>query len=101
MKEIDLQTAYAFLEQSPALVCEGRLLEPTLMGLSSTNDEDHEFMFFSWQEEFEGKMVEVEVAFAEGDNVQVELNGSKLMLTSTTGLVEELTLLKEFVAEEL
>jgi hypothetical protein len=97
MKELNLYQAYDLLEQSVAIVLEGRLIEPTLMGI---RDEDsNEFMYVSWEEEVEDENLIVEISFCEGDNQVALIDGSTLTLISSDGEEEQFTLLKEFDAE--
>jgi hypothetical protein len=77
---------------------EGRLIEPTLMGYE--DNDSNEFMCLSWEEEWEDEMVVIEVVFVEGDNTQVEIDGCVLSLVNSDGEQEEITLLKEFYAEQ-
>ena len=98
MKEISLYEAYSFLQQCPVVMLEGRPIEPTLMGYE--NDDSNEFMSLSWEEEWEDELVTIEVVFVEGDNNKVELDGCVLSLVNSDGDQEEITLLKEFYAEQ-
>ena len=77
---------------------EGRPIEPTLMGYE--NDYSNEFMCLSWEEEFEDETVFIEVVFIEGDNTRAEIDGCVLTLINSTGDPEQITLLKEFYAEQ-
>jgi hypothetical protein len=97
MKEINLHTAYDILQQCPAILLEGRLIEPTFLGLG--DKDNNEFMCISWEEEYEDDVYTVELVFEEGDNEIVEIDGCIMRLISTDGEQEEITLLKEFYAE--
>ena len=77
---------------------EGRPIEPTLMGYE--DEDSNEFMSLSWEEEWEAELVTIEVVFVEGDNNKVELDGCVLSLVNSDGDQEEITLLKEFYAEQ-
>lgn len=97
MKEISLYQAYDLLQQSIAVVLEGRIVEPTLMGVQ--DDDSNEFMYLSWEEEFDNEDLIVELSFYEGDNQVALIDGSVLTLVNTDGDEEELVLIKEFDAE--
>lgn len=97
MKEIDLYQAYDLIQQSAAIVLEGRLIEPTLMGVQ--DDDSNEFMYLSWEEEWDDEELTVEISFFEGDNQVALVEGSNLTLINSEGDEEELTLLREFDAE--
>jgi hypothetical protein len=97
MKEIPLHQAYDLLQQSIAVVLEGRIVEPTLMGVQ--DDDSNEFMYLSWEEEFDNEDLIVELSFYEGDNQVALIDGSVLTLVNTDGDEEELVLVKEFDAE--
>jgi hypothetical protein len=97
MKEISLHQAYDLLQLSTAIVLEGRLIEPTLMGVQ--DDDSSEFMYVSWEEEFDDENLTVEISFYEGDNQVALIDGSNLTLINSDGEEEEFTLLKEFDAE--
>ena len=76
---------------------EGRLIEPTLMGVQ--DDDSNEFMYVSWEEEWNDEDLAVEISFFEGDNQIALINGSELTLINSEGEEEEFTLLREFDAE--
>ena len=97
MKEISLHQAYDLLQQSTAVVLEGRIVEPTLMGVQ--DDDSNEFMYLSWEEEFDNEDLIVELSFYEGDNQIALIDGSILTLINTDGDEEEFVLVKEFDAE--
>ena len=99
VKEINLQQAYDLLQQSAAVVLDGRLLEPILLGVEK--DESNEFMYIDWEEEYEDETLTVDISFIEGDNQIVLVDGSKMILVNSEGTEEELTLLREFDAESL
>ena len=97
MKEINLYQAYDLLQQSTAVVLEGRIVEPTLMGIQ--DDDSNEFMYLSWEEEFDNEDLIVELSFYEGDNQIALIDGSTLTLIGNDGEEEEMILVKEFDAE--
>jgi len=98
VKEINLHQAFDLLQQSAAVILEGRLVEPVLMGVQ--DEDSNEFMYLTWEEEFEDENLTVEVSFLEGDNSIALVNGCNLTLINSDGDEEELTLLREFDAEE-
>ena len=97
VKEVNLHQAYDLLQLSTAIVLEGRLIEPTLMGVQ--DDDSNEFMYVSWEEEFDDENLTVEISFYEGDNQVALIEGSTLTLINSDGEEEEFTLLREFDAE--
>ena len=97
LKEINLHQAYDLIQQSAAVVLEGRLIEPTLMGVQ--DDDANEFMYLSWEEELDDEDLIVELSFFEGDNQVALIDGATLTLITDQGEEEELTLLREFDAE--
>ena len=97
MKEISLHQAYDLLQLSTAVVLEGRLIEPTLMGVQ--DDDANEFMYISWEEEWDDEVLTVDISFYEGDNQIALIDGSNLTLINSEGEEEEFTLLREFDAE--
>jgi hypothetical protein len=97
VKEVNLHQAYDLLQLSTAIVLEGRLIEPTLMGVQ--DDDSNEFMYVSWEEEFDDENLTVEISFFEGDNQVALIEGSTLTLINSDGEEEEFTLLREFDAE--
>ena len=97
MREISLHQAYDLIQQSTAVVLEGRIVEPTLMGVQ--DDDSNEFMYVSWEEEFDDENLTVEISFYEGDNQIALIEGSNLTLINSDGEEEEFILLREFDAE--
>lgn len=97
VKEINLHQAYDLIQQSAAIVLEGRLIEPTLMGVQ--DDDANEFMYLSWEEELDDEDLIVELSFFEGDNQVALIDGATLTLITDQGDEEEFTLLREFDAE--
>ena len=97
VKEINLHQAYDLIQQSAAVLLEGRLVEPTLMGVE--DDDSNEFMYLTWEEEYEDDNLTVEISFIEGDNQVALVDGCNLTLIGSDGEEEELTLLREFDAE--
>ena len=63
------------------------------------DDDSNEFMYVSWEEEFDDENLTVEISFYEGDNQVALIEGSNLTLINSDGEEEEFTLLKEFDAE--
>ena len=99
VKSIPLYTAYCFLQECRAIDLEGRLLEPHI--LTYEEESDNEFLVLQWDEMSEDdEQVSFEVAFEEGDNQMVEIEGRKLYLVSTDGDQEELILLREMELEQ-
>ena len=99
MKEIDLHQAYDLLQRSDAIILEGRLIIPTLIGVQ--DDDVNEFMYISWEEEWDEEMLNVEVSFSEGDNQVAIIDGSILTLVNSEGEADDITLLKKFDAESM
>ena len=98
MKSIPLYTAYCLLQESRAIDLEGRLLEPHI--LNYEDQSDNEFLILQWDETVDDEQVSFEVAFEEGDNQMVEVDGRKLILVNTIGDQEELILLREMELEQ-
>lgn len=99
MKELTLNQAHDLLKQSTAVVVNGRVHEPIMIGLQ---DHDlNEFMFITWDEEQNRETVTKTISFQEGDNHVTILVGSVLTLFSTEETEEDLVLLKEFDAESM
>ncbi len=94
MKTLELYDAYYFLSQCAGLLLEGRFVEPILSEIE--DDYENEFLVLQWEQEYEGVLHTVEVAFKEKDNQTVGLEGATLILTNTEGEDEELTLLQEW-----
>jgi hypothetical protein len=99
MKEINLHQAYDLLQRSAAIILEGRLIMPTLIGVQ--DDDVNEFMYISWEEEWEDEMLNVEVSFCEGDNQTATIDGDILTLVNSEGEVDDITLLQKFDAESM
>jgi hypothetical protein len=99
MKEINLHQAYDLLQRSAAIILEGRLIMPTLIGIQ--DDDVNEFMYISWEEEWEDEMLNVEVSFCEGDNQAATIDRNILTLVNSEGEVDEMTLLQKFDAESM
>lgn len=98
MKTITLPEAYDILLQCHAVMLEGRIIEPTLMGIEG--EDDNEFLYLFWDEDYVKDKLFVEVIFYEGDNQKVELDGSTLTLVNSEGQEEDIVLLKDWDAEK-
>lgn len=94
MKTIQLYDAYYFLNNCAGLLLEGRLVEPILSEIE--DDYENEFLVLQWEQEHEGVLHTVEVAFKEKDNQTVGLDGATLTLINTEGEEEDITLLREW-----
>ena len=99
MKTLQLYDAYYFLSRCAGLLLEGRYIEPILSEIE--DDYEHEFLLLQWEEVVENEegiaaVLVVEVAFKEGDNQTIGLEGSTLTLTNSEGEDEEITLLAEW-----
>ena len=95
MKSIDLETAYDFLLQSPAILLEGRPLELGYLGLNG--EPDNEFLHIRWEE----CDLVFDLTFKEDDNKKVEISGHMMTLVNSDGEQEEIELLREFNIEEM
>ena len=106
-KEIPLYEAMHLLRSCPAVILEGRLLEPNILDLDDEEDWNSEFMYLQWEEEaptewddetdevLETQNVICEAVFKVGDNQKCLLDGCILTMVSDQG-EEELTLLREY-----
>lgn len=97
MKDILLHDAYHLIRQCTGVLLEGRFVEPHLFDIE--DDYSNEWMTLEWVEEYDGEELDVVVAFKEGDNQKVVLDGSSLILVNSDGEEEELVLLREWVPE--
>jgi hypothetical protein len=95
MKSLNLTNAFEILTQVDAIVLEGRVLAPTLFDLEY--EPENEFMRLLWSE----NGLDFEVAFNEGDNNELTIDGSLLTLVNSEGEEETVTLLGEFDGEAL
>jgi hypothetical protein len=95
MRSINITNAYELLASSSAILLEGRALVPELANLEY--EPENEFLKLRWHE----LGLDFEVTFTEGDNEEVQVEGSVLTLTNNEGDSEELTLLTEVDAEGL
>jgi hypothetical protein len=93
--EIPLHDAVHILRQCAGVLLEGRFIEPHLFDIE--DDYSDEWLSLQWTEEYDGEELDVIVAFTEGDNQKVILDGSSLILVSSDGEEEELTLLREWI----
>lgn len=98
MKQIDLVTAFNYLRLSEGVILEGRIMEISLVGIE--HEGDHEFAYLFWSEEVQGEIVDFEVAFKEGDNEFVMIDGPYLTLINVEGEQEELLLLRSWDVEK-
>jgi len=95
MKTINLISAYELLASSPAILLEGRALIPTLADLEY--EPENEFLKLEWHE----LGLNFEVIFIEGDNQEIQVEGTTLTLVNNEGVEEEIQLLAEVDIESL
>jgi len=95
MKLVNIGNAYELIASSSAILLEGRALLPELVDLE--HEPDNEFFKLKWHE----FGLDFEVIFLEGDNQEVQVEGSSLILVNNEGEEEEITLLTEIDAEGL
>lgn len=95
--EIPLHDAVHIIRQCTGVLLEGRYLEPHLLEIE--DDYSNEWMTLQWEEVYCDEELDVVVAFTEGDNQRVLLEGSTLTLVNSDGDEEELTLLREWEPE--
>lgn len=74
---------------------EDRFIEPSIFDIE--DDYSNEWLSLQWEEVFRGEEVDIVVAFAEGDNQKVLLEGSELTLVNTDGEEETLVLVREWI----
>ena len=99
MKEIDLIDAFNFMRLSEGAILEGRLVELSLVGIE--HDKKNEFCYVSWSENIRGEWIDFDIAFAEGDNETVLVDGPYItLINSDTGEEEELMLLRSWDIEQ-
>ena len=78
MKKITLKEAYHILEDASAVIIDDDVvLYPSLEPISG--DELHEFLFFRWDD----GGLEFTLKFLEGDNQEVKVSGSSILLIDT------------------
>jgi hypothetical protein len=95
--EIPLHDAVHILRQCTGVLLEGRFIEPHLFEIE--DDYSNEWLSLQWTEEYDEEVLDVVVAFTEGDNQKVILDGSSLILVNSDGDEEELILLREWIPE--
>lgn len=99
MKEIDLIDAFNYLRLSDGAILEGRLVELALVGIE--HDSKNEFAYIAWSENIRGEWIDFDIAFREGDNEVVLVDGPYMtLINSDTGEEEELFLLRSWDVEE-
>jgi hypothetical protein len=99
MKEIDLIDAFNYMRLSDGVILEGRLVELSLIGIE--HDSKNEFAYITWSEHVRGEWVDFDIAFKEGDNEFVVVDGPYMtLINSDTGEEEELMLLRSWDVEE-
>ena len=76
-----------------------KFIEPTLLDI--VGEYSNEWMTLQWEEEYRGEILDVVIAFTEGDNQKVLLEGSELTLVNTEGEEETLTLVREWIPTDL
>jgi len=74
---------------------EDRFIEPAIFDIEG--DYSNEWLTLQWEEVFRGEEVDIIVAFTEGDNQKVILEGSELTLVNTDGEEETITLIREWI----
>lgn len=90
MHDIKLLEAHQALRQAGAVELEGILISPSVYDLE--DDYGNVFMQLHWQEEHEGELLDFCVEFIEGDNQTCVVEDNNLVLVSTDGEEEVLTL---------
>lgn len=94
-REISIQDAYHILRQCIGVMLEDRFIEPSIFDIE--DDYSSEWLSLQWEEEYRGEILDVVVAFTEGDNQKVLLEGSEMTLVSTDGEEETITLIREWI----
>ena len=94
-KDITLRDAYNILRQCIGVMLEDRFIEPSIFDIE--DDYSNEWLSLQWEEVFRGEEVDIVVAFTEGDNQKVFLEGSELTLVNTDGEEETMTLVREWI----
>jgi hypothetical protein len=74
---------------------EDRFIEPSIFDIE--DDYSNEWLSLQWEEEYRGETVDVVVAFTEGDNQKVLLEGSEMTLVNTDGEEETVVLVREWI----
>lgn len=85
-----------FARQCTGVLLGDRFVRPIFHEL--LDDPENEFLTLEWDEisDPDGRVSFVQVGFKEGDNENVSLQGSLLLLTDDTGEERALTLLQEW-----
>ena len=94
-KEITIQDAYHILRQCIGVMIEDRFVEPSIFDIE--DDYSNEWLSLQWEEEYRGEILDVVVAFTEGDNQKVLLEGSELTLVNADGEEETIVLVREWI----
>ena len=94
-KEISIQDAYHILRQCIGVMLEDRFIEPSIFDIE--DDYSNEWLSLQWEEEYRGEILDVVVAFTEGDNKKVLLEGSEMTLVNTDGEEETIVLVREWI----
>jgi len=94
-REISIQDAYYILRQCIGVMIEDRFVEPSIFDIE--DDYSNEWLSLQWEEEYRGEILDVVVAFTEGDNQKVLLEGSELTLVNTDGEEETIVLVREWI----
>ena len=94
-REISIQDAYDILRQCIGVMLEDRFIEPSIFDIEG--DYSNEWLSLQWEEEYRGEILDVVVAFTEGDNQKVLLEGSELTLVNTDGEEETVVLVREWI----
>jgi hypothetical protein len=94
-KEISIQDAYHILRQCIGVMLEDRFIEPSIFDIEG--DYSNEWLSLQWEEEYRGEILDVVVAFTEGDNQKVLLEGSEMTLVNSDGEEETVVLVREWI----
>lgn len=95
MKLVNITNAFELIASSSAILLEGRALIPELTDLEY--EPENEFLKLQWHE----YGLDFEVIFTEGDNQEIQVEGSSLTLINNEGEEETIELLTEIDAEGL
>jgi hypothetical protein len=74
---------------------EDRFIEPSIFDIEG--DYSNEWLSLQWEEEYRGEILDVVVAFTEGDNQKVLLEGSEMTLVNSDGEEETVVLVREWI----
>jgi hypothetical protein len=97
MKDIELSVAFDYLMLSEGIIHEGKTLTMSLIGLE--DNPDNEFGYIAWSDDIQDEPVDFIIAFKEGDNETVRIDGSYMTLVNTDGEEEEIQLLAHWDIE--